>query len=54
MWKVEYKKRFLKELSKLPENIRPQVEEKVFKDLICDNPFKNIKSELGNIESESP
>jgi mRNA-degrading endonuclease RelE of RelBE toxin-antitoxin system len=34
MWKVEYKKRFLKELSKLPEDIQVQSEKMVFKDLI--------------------
>ncbi|MGA7876622.1 MAG: type II toxin-antitoxin system RelE/ParE family toxin [Desulfoferrobacter sp.] len=45
MWKVEYKKRFLKELSKLPENIRAQAEKVVFEDLICDNPF-----DLGYLE----
>ncbi len=39
MWKVEYKKRFLKELSKLPEGVQAQVEKTVFKDLICENPF---------------
>lgn len=39
MWKVEYKKRFLKELSKLPEGIQAQTEKVVFDDLICDNPF---------------
>jgi len=45
MWKVEYKKRFLKELSKLPENIRAQAEKVVFEDLICENPF-----DLGYLE----
>lgn len=45
MWKIEYKKRFLKELSKLPENIQAQIEKKVFKELICDNPF-----DLGYLE----
>jgi mRNA interferase RelE/StbE len=39
MWKVEYKKRFLKELSKLPEGVQAQVERFVFADLICENPF---------------
>jgi len=39
MWKVEYKKRFLKELSKLPEDVRAQAEKIVFDDLICENPF---------------
>jgi len=39
MWKVEYKKRFLKELSKLPEDIQAQAEKIAFEDLICENPF---------------
>ena len=39
MWKVEYKKRFLKELSKLPEDVQNQAEKTVFEDLICENPF---------------
>jgi mRNA interferase RelE/StbE len=39
MWKVEYKKRFLKELSKLPEDIQAEAEKVVFEDLICENPF---------------
>jgi mRNA interferase RelE/StbE len=39
MWEVEYKKRFLKELSKLPEAIQAQAEKIVFEDLICENPF---------------
>lgn len=39
MWKVEYKRRFLKELSKLPEDIQAQAERIVFGDLICENPF---------------
>ena len=39
MWKVEYKKRFLTELSKLPEGIQAQAEKVVFEDLICENTF---------------
>ena len=39
MWKVEYNKRFLKELSKLPEVVQSQAEKVVFEDLICENPF---------------
>jgi mRNA interferase RelE/StbE len=39
MWKVEYKNRFLKELSKLPSGVQAQAEKTVFKDLICENPF---------------
>jgi len=34
MWKVEYKKRFLKELSKIPESVQAQAEKIVFEDLI--------------------
>lgn len=45
MWKVEYKKRFLKELSKLPGSVQAQAEKMVFEDLICDNPF-----DLGYLE----
>jgi len=45
MWKVEYKKRFLKELSNLPEGIQIQAQKIVFEDLICENPF-----DLGCIE----
>ena len=45
MWKVEYKKRFLTELSKLPEDVQSQAEKVVFEDLICENPF-----DLGYIE----
>ncbi len=39
MWKVEYTKRFLKELSKLPDEIQNQAEKIVFEDLFSDNPF---------------
>lgn len=39
MWKVEYKNRFLKELSKLPEGVQTQAEKMVLEDLICENPF---------------
>jgi len=45
MWKVEYKKRFLKELSKLPEGVQAQAEKVVFESLICENPF-----DLGYVE----
>ena len=45
MWKVEYKKRFLKELSKLPKDVQTQAEKVVFDDLICENPF-----DLGYLE----
>ena len=39
MWKVEYTKRFLKELSKIPSVVRVRIEEVVFRELICENPF---------------
>lgn len=39
MWKVEYTKRFLKELSEAPEKIRIQAEGIVFEELLADNPF---------------
>jgi mRNA interferase RelE/StbE len=45
MWNVEYKKRFLKELSNLPEDVQAQVEKTVFEDLLCENPF-----DLGYLE----
>lgn len=45
MWKVEFKKRFLKELSKVSEDIQSQAEKIVFEDLAAGNPFK-----LGYIE----
>ncbi len=48
MWEVEYKKRFLKELSKLPESAQAQVEKIVFEELRCENPF-----DLGYIEQMS-
>jgi len=39
MCKVEYTKRFLKELSKLPTIIQNQVERIVFDELLTTNPF---------------
>lgn len=45
MWKVEYTKRFLKELSKLPREVQIQAEKIVFEELLRDNPF-----ELGYLE----
>ncbi len=45
MWKVEYTKRFLKELVNLPKEIQTKVEEMVFKELPSSNPF-----ELGYVE----
>jgi mRNA interferase RelE/StbE len=48
MWKVEYTKRFLKELSELPKEIRVQAESIVFGELLTTNPFS-----LGYIERMS-
>jgi mRNA interferase RelE/StbE len=39
MWKVEYTKRFLKELSKLPKDVQIQAEKIVFDELLKTNPF---------------
>ena len=39
MWKVEYTKRFLKELSELPKEMRAQAEGIVFGELLTANPF---------------
>lgn len=45
MWEIEYTKRFLKELSRLPKDIQSQAERIVFDELLSANPF-----ELGYIE----
>jgi len=45
MWKVEYTKRFLKELSKLPKEIQAHAEKIVFAELLSTDPF-----ELGYLE----
>ncbi|MBM3333041.1 type II toxin-antitoxin system RelE/ParE family toxin [Candidatus Sumerlaeota bacterium] len=39
MWKVEYTKRFLKELSQLPKEVRARAERIVFEELLGGNPF---------------
>lgn len=39
MWKVEYTKCFLKELSELPKEIQAQTEGIVFEELLTDSPF---------------
>ncbi len=39
MWKVEYTRRFLRELSKLPNKIQVQAEKIVFEELPSVNPF---------------
>ena len=40
MWRVEYTKRFLKELASLPVNIQSRVESIVFDELESQNPFE--------------
>ena len=45
MWKIEYTKRFLKELSKIPEDVRAKAESIVFEELLSTNPF-----DLGYLE----
>ena len=45
MWKIEYTKTFLKELTKLPEYIRGRIENLVFYEIKDKNPF-----EIGIIE----
>lgn len=40
MWKVEYTKRFLKELASLPTDIQSRIESLVFEELESDNPFE--------------
>ncbi|MGQ9616320.1 MAG: type II toxin-antitoxin system RelE family toxin [Spirochaetota bacterium] len=39
MWKIEYTKRFLKELSKLPKEVQAKAESIVFIQLLSTNPF---------------
>ena len=39
MWKVEYTKRFLKELAALPDKIRTEAETIVFEELRDNHPF---------------
>jgi len=39
MWKVEYTKRFIKELSELPNIVQVQAERIVFEELSGSNPF---------------
>ena len=40
MWKVEYTRKFLKELASLPPNIQSRVETIAFQELEIDNPFQ--------------
>ncbi len=39
MWKVEYTKKFLKELAYLPQDIQARIESIVFQELESENPF---------------
>jgi mRNA interferase RelE/StbE len=39
MWKVEYTKKFLKELADLPQDVQPRIEPIVFQELESENPF---------------
>jgi mRNA-degrading endonuclease RelE of RelBE toxin-antitoxin system len=43
MWKVEYTKRFYKDMAVLPKAVQERIEPIVFEQLETDNPF-----ELGN------
>ena len=45
MWKIEYTKRFLKELSELPYEVQAKAENIVFEQLLSTNPF-----DLGYLE----
>ena len=45
MWKIEYTRRFLKELAKLSKDVQVQAEKIVFDELLTTNPF-----ELGYLE----
>ncbi|MDM3850356.1 MAG: hypothetical protein PT119_10320 [Aphanizomenon gracile PMC627.10] len=40
MWKVEYTKKFLKELASLPKEIQSWIEAIVFTELEIENPFE--------------
>ena len=40
MWKVEYTKRFLKELASLPQDTQSRIESIVFSELSSQNPFE--------------
>lgn len=39
MWKVEYTKRFLKELAGVPKSVQGRIENIVFQELESENPF---------------
>jgi mRNA interferase RelE/StbE len=40
MWKVEYTKKFLKELADLPQDVQARIEPIVFQELESENPFE--------------
>jgi mRNA interferase RelE/StbE len=40
MWKIEYTKRFLKELASLPKEVQSRIELIVFAELEAENPFE--------------
>lgn len=40
MWKVEYTKKFLKELASLPQDVQSRIEAIVFIELEIENPFE--------------
>ena len=44
-WSVQYKRAFLRDLSRLPNNFRTRVEEIVFGDEIKDDPFLNGRTQ---------
>lgn len=44
-WTLEFKKIFLKELAKLPKEVRYRVEEKVLTNEVINNPFKTFPLE---------
>ncbi|WP_017652079.1 type II toxin-antitoxin system RelE family toxin [Fortiea contorta] len=39
MWKIEYTKKFLKELADLPQDVQARIEPIVFQELESENPF---------------
>ncbi|MCC5616433.1 type II toxin-antitoxin system RelE/ParE family toxin [Nostoc sp. CHAB 5836] len=39
MWKVEYTKKFLKQLADLPQDVQARIEPIVFQELESENPF---------------
>ena len=45
MWRVEYTKKFLKELASLPQKTQSRVEAIVFEELETENPFELAKLE---------